>query len=118
MTYCSFAAHVTYGRANGARPWRISLKPFGSNPTIRIAGLASGNVAEYRSACEKMLERFRETKSPFAAADFAYASVVKADAISDKQELVRLARIGVNLAPGAQRVHAAALYRVDNYKGA
>jgi serine/threonine protein kinase/Tfp pilus assembly protein PilF len=111
------------------KQWREALADFNEavrlepdNPerwySLVIATLASGNVAEYRSASEKMLEQFRETKSPFAAAELAYAAVVRADAVSDKKELVRLAKLGVKLAPGEQRVYAAALYRAGDYQGA
>src|SRR5262249_21551226 len=111
------------------RQWREALADF--NELVRlepdnlycwhllaVAQLAAGNLDDYRSTCAKMLERFGQTKSPAEALWITYAIVTRDDALSDKSELVRLAKFGSTNAPGAQRAHAAALYRARDYKGA
>src|SRR5262249_2100654 len=85
---------------------------------LGTAHRAAGHVDDYRSTCAKMLARFRETKSPQEAASFAYCSIVRDDAVADKQELVRLAKLGSNVRPGSERIHAAALYRAGDHQGA
>jgi tetratricopeptide (TPR) repeat protein len=83
-----------------------------------IAELAAGNLDGYRAECRKMANRFGNTTTASHGNNIAYVAVVLPDSGIDKEEQVRLARIGVGVFKGNERLLGAALVRAGQYEAA
>jgi Flp pilus assembly protein TadD len=88
--------------------------PQTSGRTAELA-LASEGPASYRSACEKMLKRFRSTNQVATAMDTAWACAIGPDALPDMAPAVGLARQGTPNDANARRTLGAVLYRAGKH---
>jgi tetratricopeptide (TPR) repeat protein len=64
--------------------------------------LRAGDTTGYRDACQRMLERFRETKAPWTAHRVALSCLLIPDAVGDQEALMALTKWAESAAPPDQ----------------
>jgi tetratricopeptide (TPR) repeat protein len=99
-------AKATELQPDDARLWRYRA----------MAQFAGGDVDAHRQTCTAMLERFGRTEDRFAAGNVLLACVLRADAIPDKERLLKLTRVSDALWHWGAGVRGAALYRAGRYE--
>jgi tetratricopeptide (TPR) repeat protein len=86
-----------------------------------LAELGSGNVEKYRQSCATILERFGQTKEPYAAHWAAWTCVLAPNAVEDVGQAVKLAEQGAGRDDKSDRYVStlgAILYRAGRFEQA
>jgi tetratricopeptide (TPR) repeat protein len=119
----AYAVLAQWDKAAADSAKAVELQPEKAEWWLKLASyeLLAGHTPAYRTACERMLERFGQTKNPIIARRIALRCVLSPQAVKDEQLVLQLAEQSVAKTPNDQLsviTLGAALYRAGQFEAA